>query len=182
MWRSSMTRISRRAARGPRGTAVLGTAKLAAHTGAGVSALLGGAIVTLSYGHLLWANAILSWIPPLLVLGVIEPPAALPRAKKWSDDFKEVLSTTLVRDGTTRLVFLNLVVLGTAGLVMIWTRQKYWQDIGLPLAYFGVLDAGHQLLVGFAGRSAPLASERFGRRPLLAAVGVLPIVAYFGMA
>ena len=165
-----------------RGAAVLGNMKLAGQTGAGVSALLGGAIVTLSYGHLLWANAILSWIPPLLVLGVIEPPAALPRAKKWSDDFKEVLSTTLVRDGTTRLVFLNLVVLGTAGLVMIWTRQKYWQDIGLPLAYFGVLDAGHQLLVGFAGRSAPLASERFGRRPLLAAVGVLPIVAYFGMA
>src|SRR5262249_25655195 len=27
-----------------------------------------------------------------------------------------------------------------------------------------------------------LASERYGRRPVLAAVGVLPIIAYFGMA
>jgi hypothetical protein len=156
--------------------------KLAGQTGAGGAALLGGALVTLSYGHLLWANAILSWIPPLLVLGVTEPPAALPRAKKWSKDFAEVLSTTLVRDGTTRLVLLNLVVLGTAGLVMIWTRQKYFQDVGVPLAYFGMLDMSYQLLVGFAGSCAALAGARYGRRALLAAVGVLPIVACFGMA
>jgi hypothetical protein len=166
-----------------RAPAVFGNRKLAAQTGAAVSALLGGAVVTLSYGHLLWANAILSWIPTLLVLGVTEPPTALPEGKKrrW-EDFKDVLSTTLVRDGTTRLVFVNLVVLGTAGLVMIWTRQKYWQDIEVPLVYFGVLDAGYQLLVGFAGRSAALAGTRYGHRPLLAAVGILPIVAYFGMA
>src|SRR5262245_56653965 len=39
-----------------RGTAILGNAKLAAQTGTTLSALLGSAIVTLSYGHLLWAN------------------------------------------------------------------------------------------------------------------------------
>ena len=79
-------------------------------------------------------------------------------------------------------MLLNLVVLGAAGLVMVWTRQKYWQDIGVPLAYFGALDAAYQLLSGFAGRSTAFASARYGQRPLLAAVGVLPIVAYFGMA
>jgi MFS family permease len=156
--------------------------KLAGQTGAAVSALLGGAVVTLSYGHLLWANAILSWIPTLLVLRVTEPPAALERGKKRSEDFKEVLSTVLVRDAATRLVFLNLVASGTVGLVMVWTNQKYWQDSGVPLAYFGVLFAGYNLIVGFAGRSAALASARYGWRPLLAAVGVLPIIACFGMA
>jgi MFS family permease len=165
-----------------RGVTVFGNMTLAGQTGAAVSGLLGGAVVTLSYGHLLWANAILSWIPVLLVLSVTEPPTALQGAKKRSGDLKEVLTTTLVRDGTTRLVFLNLVALGTAGLVMVWTRQKYWQDIGVPLALFGALDAGYQLLVGFAGRSASLLSARFGRRPVLAAVGLLPIIAYFGMA
>jgi MFS family permease len=79
-------------------------------------------------------------------------------------------------------VFLNLVVSGTAGLVMVWTHQKYWQDSGVPLAYFGLLFAGYNLIFGIAGRSAALASVRYGRRPLLAAVGVLPIVACFGMA
>jgi hypothetical protein len=165
-----------------RGAAVLGNMRLLGQTGAAVSALLGGAIVTLSYGYLLWANAILSWIPPFLVLGVTEPPAAREKAKKPVADFKEVLSTTLVRDGATRLVLLNLVVLGAAGLVMVWTRQKYWQDIGVPLAYFGALDTAYQLLTGFVGRSTAFAGARYGQRPLLAAVGVLPIVAYFGMA
>jgi hypothetical protein len=156
--------------------------KFAGQTGAAVSALLGGAVVTLSYGHLLWANAILSWIPTLLVLGVAEPPAVVERAKKPAAGLKEALSTALVHDGTTRLVFLNLVALGTAGLVMVWTRQKYWQDIGVPLMYFGALDAGYNLLVGLAARSAARTSARHGRRRVLAAVGVLPIVAYFGMA
>src|SRR5688572_20792496 len=96
-----------------RPTAILGNVKLAAQTGTTVSALVGGAVVTLSYGHLLWANAIVGWIPVLLVLRVTEPPTALPKAKKRSEEFREVLSTTLVRDGATRLVFLNLVVWGS---------------------------------------------------------------------
>jgi MFS family permease len=147
-----------------------------------VSALLGGVVVTLSYGHLLWANALLSCIPVLLVLGVTEPPAAPDRAKKPSKDLKEMLSTTLVGDTATRLVLLNMVAVGTGGLVMIWTHQKYWQETGVPLAYFGVLLASYSLIYGFAGKFAAPGSARFGRRPLLAAAGVLPIIACFGMA
>jgi hypothetical protein len=80
-----------------------------------VSALLGGAVVTLSYGHLLWANAMLSWIPMLLVLGVTEPPRPGRGRRNGSKELKEMLSTTLVRDAATRLVLLNLVASGPAG-------------------------------------------------------------------
>jgi MFS family permease len=167
-----------------RGTAVLGNMKLAGQTGAAASALLGGAVVTLSYGHLLWANAILSWIPMLLVLGVTEPSAALAEGKKRkrSEDLKAILSTTLGRDGATRFVFFNLIASGAAGLVMVWTHQKYWQDSGLPLAYFGVLFASYNLIFGFAGRAAALATTRYGQRTVFTAVGVLPVIACLGMA
>ena len=136
----------------------------------------------LSYGHLLWTNAILSWIPMLLVVGVAEPPRVVEKTKKRFADLKAVVSTLLVRDTATRLVFLNLVVVGTAGLVMVWTHQKYWQDSGVPLVYFGVLYAAYNLAYGFAGKSAALVSARYGRRSLLTAVGVLPAVACVGMA
>ena len=53
----------------------------------------------------------------------------------------------------------------------------YWQESAVPLAYFGVLYAGYNLLVGLAGRCAGPAAARYGRRPLLAAVGALPILA-----
>ena len=165
-----------------RGTAILGNEKLAAQSGTAVSALVGGAVVTLSYGHLLWANAILGWIPVVLVLGITEPPASVDKAKKRSDQFKEVLSNILVRDAATRLVFFNLVVGGTGGLVMFWVNQRYWQESGVPLAWFGVLSAAYGLLFGLVARCAALGVRRYGWRPLLAAVGVLPIVAYFGMA
>jgi MFS family permease len=165
-----------------RATAVLGTAKLATQTGTALSALLGGAIVTLSYRHLLWANAILSWIPPLLVLCLTEPPTRLARGKRRLNELKEILSTTLVRDVGTRLVFLNLVAWGTGALVMVWVNQKYWQESGVPLVWFGALWAGYNLIDGFAARSAAPAEARYGRRRVLAAVGVLPVVAYFGMA
>ncbi len=165
-----------------RGTAVLGNANLAAQMGTTGSALLGGAVVALSYVHLLWANAILSWIPVLLVLRVTEPSASLDRGKKKAEELKELLSTTLVRDAATRRVLLNIVAWGTGGLVMFWVNQKYWQESGVPLASFGVLLAGYGLTAGLAGRSAALGVARYGRRPLLAAVGVLPIIAYFGMA
>ena len=165
-----------------RTTAIFGNEKLAAQMGTTLSALLGGAIVTLSYRHLLWVNAILSWIPVLLVLSITEPPASFERPGKWAQDLKAVLSATLVRDTATRLVFLNLVAGGTGGLVMVWMNQKYWQESGVPLAWFGVLSAGYGLLFGFAARSASLGAKRYGRRPLLAAVGMLPLIAYFGMA
>jgi MFS family permease len=164
------------------GTAVLGNAKLAAQIGTTVSALVGGAVVILSYGHLLWANAILSWIPVFLVRCLTEPPASVERPKKWAQDLRAVLSATLVRDAATRLVFLNLVVWGSGALVMFWVNQKYWQESGVPVAWFGVLLAGYNLIDGFAARSVALGVTRYGRQPLLAAVGVLPIIAYFGMA
>jgi hypothetical protein len=164
------------------GTAVLGNAKLAVQIGTTVSALVGGAVVILSYGHLLWANAILSWIPVFLVRCLTEPPASFERPKKWAQDLRAVLSATLVRDAATRLVFLNLVVWGSGALVMFWVNQKYWQESGVPLAWFGVLLAGYNLIDGFAARSAALGVTRYGRQPLLAAVGVLPVIAYFGMA
>jgi len=163
-------------------TAIFGNEKLAAQTGTTVSALVGGAIVILSYGHLLWANAILSWIPVVLVLCITEPPASFERPKKWARDLKEALSATVVRDTVTRLVFLNLIAGGTGGLVMFWVNQKYWQESAVPLVWFGVLSAAYGLTFGFAARSAALGAKRFGQQSLLTAVGVLPIVAYFGMA
>jgi MFS family permease len=164
------------------GKTILGNAQFAAQVGAAGSALLGGVVVLLSYAHLLWVNALLGWIPVLLVLRITEPPPSLARGQKRAAELREILSTALLRDTTTRYVFFNLIALGAAGLVMIWTRQKYWQDIGVPLAWFGVLHAGYNLVIGFAGKSAATAAARYGRRPVLAAVGVLPIVAYFAMA
>ena len=165
-----------------RGSSVLGNATFAAQAGTTVSALVGGAVVSLSYEHLLWANAALMWIPVILVLCVTEPPASYARPKKWSQDLREVLSATLVRDSVTRLVFTNVVVWGSGSLLMFWVNQKYWQETAVPLPWFGVLLAAYNLIDGVAAKAAAFGAARYGRRPMLAAGGVLPLVAYFAMA
>jgi MFS family permease len=165
-----------------RGSAVLGNMTFAAQVGTTMSALIGGAVVTLSYGHLLWANAILMWIPVIVVLCVTEPPASYERPKKWSQDLRDVLSATLVRDTVTRLVFTNVVVWGSGSLLMFWVNQKYWQETAVPLPWFGVLLAAYNLIDGFAAKAAARGAARYGRRPMLVVAGVLPLVAYFTMA
>jgi MFS family permease len=60
--------------------------------------------------------------------------------------------------------------------------QKYWLDSGVQLPYFGALYAGYNLVAGFGGRLAPVGTARYGRRAILAAAGVLQVLAYFGMA
>ncbi len=165
-----------------RSTSVFGNLKLAGQGGAAASALVGGAIVILSYWHLVWANAILSWIPVLLVFGMTEPATGPGQAKKPSVPLGEIFSAVLRRDATTRLVFLNMVAWGIAGLVMVWTNQKYWQDSGVPLPWFGVLYAAYSLTAGAGSRLAGAGAARFGRRAMLGAAGVLTVTAYFGMA
>src|SRR5258708_19134728 len=71
-----------------RGTSVLGNAKLTAQTGAAAGALLGGAIVILSYGHLLCANAVLGWIPVVLLLSLVQPSAGPTKATERSAELK----------------------------------------------------------------------------------------------
>jgi MFS family permease len=163
-------------------TSVLGRAKFAGQTGAAASALVGGALVMLSYGALVWANAIVMWLPVLLVLGIAEPAAKLERGAKSAVPVREIVATVVSRDAVTRLVFCNMVAWGTAGLVMVWTSQKYWQNAGVPLVWFGVLYAAYNLLSGFGSRFAAGIVARFGRRATLVSVGVVPVVAYLGMA
>jgi len=75
-----------------------------------------------------------------------------------------------------------MVIWGSGALVMFSVNQKYWQETAVPLPWFGVLLAGYNLIDGLAAKCAALGATRYGRRPLLALVGVLPVVAYFGMA
>jgi MFS family permease len=165
-----------------RGATVLGNAKFAATLGETLSALIGGAIVILSFDHLLWVNAVFSWIPVLLVLSLAELPRTASPRRNRAEAFKEVLENVLVRDRATRCVFLNLVVSGFVGLMMFWVNQKYWQETGVPLAWFGVLLAAYSLVDGFAARFTARAVRRYGWRPLLTVVGLLPVLAFFSMA
>ncbi len=117
----STTHTSRRVARSRR-ERPSSQCKLAAQTGMTVSALVGGAVVTLSYGHLLWANAILS-------LSRCSSCCASPsrrRARSGGRNGRKSSRRSRPRwYGTPRGGRVpHLVASGAGGLVMFWVKPE----------------------------------------------------------
>ena len=143
-----------------RGTAVLGNAKLAAQIGDDGERAAGGR----GRHPVLWASAV-GQRDAELDPGA--PRAAPHRAARGPGPGEEVGRSAQggpLRPrwyGTPRRGSCSSIwsLSGTGGLVMFWVNQKYWQESGVPLAWFGVLLAGYSLTLGFAGRSAALAGD-----------------------
>ena len=70
---------------------------------------------------------------------------------------------------------------GGATLLAVWSFQKYWKDLGVPLIYFGYLWAAINLVVAIVGRYAHKIEKKLGSSWLVVLLGVLPVAGYFGM-
>jgi len=65
---------------------------------------------------------------------------------------------------------------------VVWMLQPYWGDQGVPLTAFGLLWAAQSFLFAIATRACIPLEARFGARPVLVVMALLPAVGYFGMA
>ncbi|MCB0422956.1 MAG: hypothetical protein KDD61_18285, partial [Bdellovibrionales bacterium] len=71
---------------------------------------------------------------------------------------------------------------GVSTFIMVWIFQKYWQDGGIDLIYFGFLWAFYNFAVAITSKAAPFLERRWGSHRVVALIGILPIMGYFGMA
>jgi hypothetical protein len=97
-------------------------------------------------------------------------------------NLKGVVSFLYFGDGLLRLICLNTTLFGLATFYVIWMLQPYWQDQGIPLTYFGLLWAAMSFVIAFASKLAVPMERKFGAGAVLALMGVLPVVGYFGMS
>lgn len=81
-----------------------------------------------------------------------------------------------------RITTLALTFYGLSTFYVVWLIQPYWEAYGVPLALFGVLWAAKNFVVAIAARFCAPLEEKYGPAPILVAVGVLPVIGYFGMA
>jgi predicted MFS family arabinose efflux permease len=146
-----------------------------------IASLLSGFLVLLSFRHVLIAQALGAWLPFVFGLFVIEPKIHRMSTDSHLENFKRVLRHIFQKDRTLRLIFLNLTVFGLSTFFAVWVLQKYWQDAGIPLAWFGVIWAVFNFSVGVIGKFTHRLEERFGPGPLLVVIGLSPAVAYFAM-
>jgi MFS family permease len=164
------------------GANIFGNMQFAKTLSEAISAVIGGALVALSFEHVLYANAVIGWIPLLVALTLTEPPFQKMAQTKHLDNFKTIARHLARGERLTRLLFLNIVVWGLATYLMVWIYQRYWQAQAVELTYFGLLWAAHNLLVSIVSKLAMKIEARLGRRMTLLVIGTLPLVGYFGMA
>jgi MFS family permease len=146
-----------------------------------IAALLGGTLVFWSFQHVLKAQALVAILPLGVALLLSEAPYVKMTAQH-KDNLKQVYTHIFKTDGFLKLLFLNQMVWSLSTFLAVWTFQKYWQDLSIPLRWFGVLWAAFNLTVGVTGQQVQHWEKRWGSHVLLHALALLSILGFWGMA
>jgi MFS family permease len=148
----------------------------------GISALIGGVLIAYSFEATALANAIFAWCPLLLSFFLVEAPFERMAANKPIGNLKRVICHLFFEDRLLRLVCLNITFFSLATFYVVWLLQPYWRDLGVPLTMFGLLWAAQSFLFAITSKLCQPLEARFGARPVLVTMALLPIIGYFGMA
>lgn len=148
----------------------------------GVSALLGGALIACSFDATVIANAIFAWVPLVLSVFLTEAPFTRMDEGQHFGNLKMIVRHLFLQDRLLRLICFSITLFGLMTFYVVWMLQPYWGDQGVPLTAFGLLWAAQSFLFAIATRACIPLEARFGARPVLVVMALLPAVGYFGMA
>lgn len=147
-----------------------------------MAGIAGGLLVLWSYQHVIWLQMGIGWLPLLVAYQLREPTYEKMSRQSHRDNLKLVWTHVFRKDPLIRLVFVNQIAWSMATFVAVWIYQKYWQDQGISLAFFGLIWAGYNLLVGLVGQQVYRWEHTYGSTVLLISLALLPVVGYGGMA
>lgn len=152
----------------------------------GLGALLGGLLAMWSFDLMIMVQSVLAWGCLWFALKVFEPPVdnkayteATPRRRV---SFAEIWTHLANSDPVLRLVFIALPIYNIATINVVWLIQPYWENMGLPLALFGVLWFAQSLTVAVASKCGYVLEKSRGPVYALVVIGIMPVVGIFGMA
>jgi len=149
----------------------------------GLGALLGGVIAMYSFDLMVLIQSALAWGCLIMVFFITEPPVH----NETEDGNRRITLTEIWKhivngDPVLKLVFVALPVYNLATINVAWLVQPYWDNMGLSLAWFGVLWFAQSLTVAVASKCGYALERNKGAVVALLIIGVLPVVGIFGMA
>ena len=146
-----------------------------------ISAVLCSIILLWSIQSVVWIQVIVGWIPLLVALTIHEPPVETLPGQSHLENFRLVGKALFFKDQIMRLIVLSLAVWSLGTAYIVWLLQKYWENIGIPLIWFGYLWAAYALIDGVSGRFSGRMEKRLGAPFLLIVIGALPVLGALGM-
>lgn len=148
----------------------------------GVSALLSSVLIAFSFEVTVIANAIFAWVPLALTLFLTEAPFARMEPGKHLGNLKRIVGHLFLQDRLLRLICLAITLFGLSTFYVVWMLQPYWRDQGVPLTAFGLLWAAQSFLFAITTKLCIPMENRFGPKPVLIVMALLPAAGYLGMA
>ena len=149
--------------------------------GESLAGLAGGWLLLWHFEAPAYAQAFVGVVPLCIALTLFEPPREKMSAKKHGANVRYIFKVLFADSKLLTLILLNGVFYSFATLVVVWMYQQYWQDVGIPLIYFGYLWFAINLLVAVTARGAHKLEKRMGSGRTLIIMGALPIIGFFGM-
>ena len=151
--------------------------------GEGFASLISSLLIYLSFTtyDLAVASALCSWIPFFITFFLFEPPR-----RRMDNDHKEnvkyIFKRLFKQSKLLRLIVFNIIFSFSGTLFAVWMFQKYWENLGIPLFYFGLLWALTNFTVSLSGRYAHKLEKIWGSAWVVTFIGLLPVVGYFGIS
>lgn len=151
--------------------------------GEGIASLLASVLMYFSYtvNDLVVISAYLGWIPLIISITLVEPPREI-MGKEHKENFKMIYKSLFKESRLLKFIILNMVFYFAATMLGVWTFQKYWEALHIPIVYFGVLWALTNFAAAYASKTAHKIEKKWGSTEVLIFVGMLPIVSFLGIA
>jgi MFS family permease len=149
--------------------------------GESVAAILASLLIVWGYQGVLYAQAIVGWIPFILTWFLVEPPIERMDKTSHTENMKEVLHHIFKSDNLLRLTFINQVLWMLSTFFAVWIIQKYWHTNDVKLTHFGYLWAILNFVAAIVGKRAHYLEEKFGTRLVLTLMSIGVVVGYYLM-
>ncbi|MEO0336046.1 MAG: MFS transporter [Pseudomonadota bacterium] len=146
-----------------------------------VSAVLGGFLAASSLALVAQFNAVVSWVPLLLILFIREAPIEKMSADEHWQNLKRITRHLFASDRLLRMIFINFVAWSLSTFCAVWLLQKHWQDQDIGVAQFGYIWAALQLVAAFSGQYSIALEKKIGTKAVLVLTSSLPIIGYLGL-
>ena len=162
---------------------ILGKSISAGTFGEACASLIASLLMLVSFNpyQLSIISAIFSWISFFIAFSIIEPPR-LKMNNTHKENFKYIYRGLFKQSTLMNLILLNTIFYFSSTLFAVWMFQKYWENIHIPLVYFGFLWGIYNLVVSICSRYAYKIEKHLGSSVTLILIGLFPIAGYFGIS
>lgn len=161
---------------------ILGKSLFYFSLGEGLASLIASVLLlaTFTVKDMVIISAYLSWIPFLIALTLKEPTRAK-MGTAHKENVKYIFTNMFKQSRLLNLIILYSIFSFSGTLFAVWVFQKYWENLAIPISYFGFLWALTNFTVSLTSKYAHKVEKKLGSSITLMIIGSLPIAGYLGI-